>query len=177
MSFLIDIGAGVSLPSKEVLGRLNQTEEMLRPVVSQRIVGVDGIPNKIEGSVPVPVTIGNATFNHDFIVANEITAEAMDFLEAKKCMLDLACGKLQIADQSVTLTAKPTQSNSQCAKVTVLKKIVIPPRSEMEVMACINSKELGTGSWKGFNLRSYLFVWLEVSQFQRSKPYQYGSSI
>ena len=46
----------------------------------------------------------------------------MGFLEAKKCMLDLACGKLQIADQSVTLTAKPTQSSSQCAKVTVLRR-------------------------------------------------------
>ena len=86
VSFLIDTGAGVSLLSKEVWGRLNQTEEMLRPVVSQRIVGVDGIPIKIEGSVSVPVTIGNATFNHDFIVANEITTEAilgLDFLEAK----------------------------------------------------------------------------------------------
>ena len=80
MSFLIDdTGAGVSLLGKEVWGRLNRTEEMLRPVVSQRIVGVDGIPIKIEGSVSVPVqvTIGNATFNHDFIVANEITAEAI----------------------------------------------------------------------------------------------------
>lgn len=162
VSFLIDTGAGVSLLSKEVWGRLNRTEEMLRPVVSQRIVRVDGIPIKIEGSVSVPVTIGNATFNHDFIVANEITTEAilgLDFLEAKKCMLDLACGKLQIADQSVTLTARPTQSSSQCAKVTVLKKIVIPPRSEMEVMARIDSKESGTWLLEGLQfkeLRTYL---------------------
>ena len=50
---------------------------MLKPVVTQRIVGVDGIPVRIEGSVSVPVTIGKATFNHEFIVANEITAEAI----------------------------------------------------------------------------------------------------
>jgi len=87
VSFLIDTGAGVSLLSKEVWDRLKRTEEMLRPVVSQRIVGVDGIPIKIEGSVSIPVTIGNVTFNHNVIVANEITAKAilgLDFLEPKK---------------------------------------------------------------------------------------------
>ena len=66
---------------------MNRTEDKLKPVVTQRIVGVDGIPIKIEGSISVPVVIGKATFDHDFIVANEITAEAilgLDFLEAKK---------------------------------------------------------------------------------------------
>ena len=45
------------------------------------------MPIKIEDSISVPVAIGKATFDHDFIVANEITAEAilgLDFLEAKK---------------------------------------------------------------------------------------------
>lgn len=101
---------------------------------------VDGKPIRIEGSASVPVAIGKATFNHEFIVANEITAEAilgLDFLEAKRCVLDLAGGKLQIADQTVTLKAKSSQSDTHCAKVTVLKKTVIPPRCEMEVMAHI----------------------------------------
>ena len=59
------------------------------------------------------------------------------FLEAKKCVLDLAGGKIQITDQTVTLTAKPTQSDTHCAKITVFKKTTIPPRSEMEIMAHI----------------------------------------
>lgn len=103
MSFLVDTGAGVSLLSKDVWDRLNRSEGTLKPVVTQQIVGVDGIPIRIEGSASVPVAIGKATFNHEFIVANEITAEAilgLDFLEAKKCVLDLAGGKLQIADQT-----------------------------------------------------------------------------
>jgi len=62
-------------------------------------------------------------------------------LEAKKCVLDLASGKIQIADQTVTLTAKSSKSDAQCAKVTVLKKTVIPRRSEMKVMAYIDLKE------------------------------------
>ena len=72
------------------------------------------------------------------------------FLEAKKCVLDLASGKIQITDQTVTLTAKPTQSDTHCAKVTVLKKTTIPPRSEMEIMAHIHSKEPGTWLLEGF---------------------------
>jgi len=73
----------------------------------------------------------------------------LDFLEAKQCVLDLASGKMQITDQTVTLTAKSTQSNTQCAKVTMLKKTTIPPRSEMEVMAHIDSKEPGTWLLEG----------------------------
>ena len=60
--------------------------------------------------ISVPVTNGKATFNHDFTVAYGITAESilgLDFLEAKRCVLDLAGGKIQITDQTVTLTAKP----------------------------------------------------------------------
>ena len=110
-------------------------------------MGVDGIPIKIERSISVPVAIGKATFDHNFIVANEITAEVilgLEFLEVKRCVLDLAGGKIQIACQTVTLTAKSTPSDTQCAKVTVLKKTVISPRSEMEVMAHTDSKEPGT---------------------------------
>jgi len=41
VSFLIDTGAGVSLLNKEVWDKLNQTKDALKPVVTQRIVGVD----------------------------------------------------------------------------------------------------------------------------------------
>ena len=75
VSFLVDTGAGISLLNKEVWDKLRKAEDMLKPVVTQRIVGVDGILIIIERSVSVPVNIGKATFNHEFIVANEITAE------------------------------------------------------------------------------------------------------
>ena len=90
MSFLVDTGAGVSLLNKEVWDKLRQAEDMLKPVVTQRIVGVDGIPIRIEGSVSVPVTIRKTTFNHEFIVANEITAEAilgLDFWKPKSVLI------------------------------------------------------------------------------------------
>jgi len=46
-----------------------------------------------------PSSYWKVTFDDDFIVANEITAEAilqLDFLEAKECVFNLAGGKIQI---------------------------------------------------------------------------------
>jgi len=51
VSFLVDTGAGVSLLNKEVWDKLEQTDDVLNPVVTQRIVGVDGIPIRIEGCI------------------------------------------------------------------------------------------------------------------------------
>ena len=56
-------------------------------MVTHRLVGVDGVPIKVEGIVSAPITIGEVTLQHDFIVAEQITAEAilgLDFLEANK---------------------------------------------------------------------------------------------
>jgi len=65
VSFLVDTGAGVSLLSKEVWDSLSWTNDKLKPVVMQWIVGVDGIPIEMDGSISVPVAIGKATFEHD----------------------------------------------------------------------------------------------------------------
>lgn len=35
------------------------------------------MPIKIEGTVSVPITIGGVTLQHNFIVAKQITAEAI----------------------------------------------------------------------------------------------------
>ena len=86
------------------------------------------------------------TLQHNFIVAEQITAEAiqgLDFLEANKCVLDLAGGKLQITDQTVHLIPQPSNRKVQCAKVTMMENLTIPPRSEVEIMAHIHTDEDG----------------------------------
>jgi len=52
--------------------------------------------------------------------------------------------KAQMASQTVSLLAHQLKYNAQCVKVTSMKKIIIPPRSEMEIMAYVHSKEMGT---------------------------------
>ena len=55
-------------------------------------MGVDGIPIKVYGFLSVPITINGRDYQHKFIVAEQLTAEAilgLDFIEANKCVLDL----------------------------------------------------------------------------------------
>ena len=87
--------------------------------VTHRLVGVDGVPIKVEGIVSAPITIGKVTLQHDFKVAEQITAEAilrLDFLEANKCILDLAGGKIQITDKTVPLIPQPLNKGSAMYK-------------------------------------------------------------
>ena len=77
VSFLIDTGVGVSLLSNLTWDKIKPTEEGLNPIATNRLVGVDGVPIKVDGTVSVPITIGKVTLQHDFIVAEQITAEAI----------------------------------------------------------------------------------------------------
>ena len=120
MSFLIDMGAGVSLLSKSLWDKIKPAKERFNQMVTHRLVGVDGVPSKVEGMVSAPITIGEVTLQHDFIVAEQITAEAilgLDFLEANKCILDLAGGKMQITDKTVSLIPQPLNKKVRCAMV------------------------------------------------------------
>ena len=47
VSFLVDTGAGVSLLSKPVWDRIKPTKGGLNPIVTRRLVGVDGVPGRI----------------------------------------------------------------------------------------------------------------------------------
>lgn len=49
----------------------------LNAIVTCRLVGVDGVPIKVEGTVSVHINIGGVTLQHNFIVAEQITAEAI----------------------------------------------------------------------------------------------------
>ena len=77
VTFLIDTGAGVSLLNKEVWDKVKPSEVVLSPVTAHRLVGVDGIPIKVQDAVSLPVTIAGMQFQHHFIIAEQITAEAI----------------------------------------------------------------------------------------------------
>ena len=99
------------------------------------------------------VPVNGLVFHHKFIVAEQIIAVAilsLDFLEDNKCLLDLAGGNIQIQGQAIPLTGKTTLSK---AKVTVLKKVTIPPQSEMEILAHIHSDKEGTWLLEGTDFK------------------------
>ena len=147
VSFLIDTGASVSLLNKNVWDDVKPVAGELKQVMSHSLGGVNGIPLAIYGSITVPITISGVTFNHNFIIADRLTTDAilgLDFLEANKCILDLAKGKMIVADQSVSLLPKSHGNKMASSTVTIPNTCVIPPHSEMEIIAHIQSDEEGT---------------------------------
>jgi len=107
-------------------------------------------------SLSIPITIKGKEYEHKFIVAEQLTAEALlglYFMEANKCVLDLVSGKIKINSQTVSLIPDQSKCNTWCVKITSMRKITIPHtgpcRSEMEIMAYINSKEKGTRLLEG----------------------------
>ena len=147
VSFLVDTGAGVSLLNKDVWDRLKSKEDTILPAMSHRLVGVDGAPLNVLGSAIIPITISGITLKHKFVIAEQITADTilvLDFLEANKCVLNLAKGEIVIANRTVPLLAKSHNTKVFCSKITLVDNVNIPPRSEMEITGRIHSTTNGT---------------------------------
>ena len=138
VSFLVDTGAGVSLLRGDVWDRAMPENNEMRKEVTDRLVGVDGIPIKVRGTVSTKVYLEGLVFNQKFVIADGITVEAilgMDFLEANKCVLDLCRGELVAKDVGMIPLQPQSSSKSSCLKVTLVETNAIPAASEVEVKA------------------------------------------
>ena len=77
----------------------------------------------------IQFSIYGAQFQHKFVIADHVTAEAilgLNFLEANKCVLDLANKKMYIQDKLVPL--QPLQlcsASKKCVKVTVVERVTV----------------------------------------------------
>ena len=67
VSFLIDTGAGVCLLKSEVWEHVMSEANKLEPIMAHRIVGVDGIPIKVQGSATIQLTIAGVKFQHSLL--------------------------------------------------------------------------------------------------------------
>ena len=76
LNFIVDTGAAVILIRNDVWRRLASNQE-LPPWQGPRLVGVDGSPVKSQGSVTVPITIGDTMFQTRVVVASSMSVEAI----------------------------------------------------------------------------------------------------
>ena len=115
----------------------------LEPNQCQNIVGVDGHSIQVRGSVKIPVTISNRTFEQTFIIADKITAEGilgMDFLEGNKCVFDVAKREITFEHLEPLSLVPPAPSlTAAVSNVALDKTITIPAACEIETMAKLPS--------------------------------------
>jgi len=73
----VDTGAGVSLLNGNVWDKFKSDKICVEPAVYQNLVGVDGHPIKVRGSVTVPIVIAGRNFQQEFIIADHSTTEGI----------------------------------------------------------------------------------------------------
>ena len=89
----MDTGAGVLLLNGRVWDRINLKHVSIEAADYHNLVGVDGHPIQVRGSVCLPVTIGETRFQQKFVIADGITTEGIlgiDFIEVNKCVVYIA---------------------------------------------------------------------------------------
>ena len=131
----------------EVWEHVKSETNKLEPIMARPIVGVDSIPIKVQGSATIQLTIAGVKFQHMFIVADQIIADTilgLDFLEANKCVLNLAKGELHIDEKIVALSSHTSVGTVGCAKVTVMDTVTVPAGSKLEITGHVHSAVQGT---------------------------------
>ena len=107
VSFLVNTGAAVSLVSSKVWNHIKPSTAPRMNSVNLRLVGVDGAPLQIQGSVTVELEISGKIFKQELIVVNALTSEGilgLNFLEANSCVLDLVWGELLFGGTRISLS-------------------------------------------------------------------------
>ena len=97
------------------------------------------VPISVWGSALIQFSVSGMAFHHEFIIVDNITAEAilgLDFLEVSKCVLDLSKEQLSVRNNMVSLQPSPANVAVNCKDT-----ISVLASSEMEIMAHIDSVE------------------------------------
>ena len=137
VSFLVDTGAAVSLVSSEVWDRVKPTNAPRLNHVDVNLVGVDGTPLQVQGSVTVELEMSGQIFVQELIVANTLTSEGilgLNFLEANECVVDLSRGEMCSRGAKVSLHAKGFHQQAAQVEVVLPETFTIAATSEMEVL-------------------------------------------
>ena len=148
-SFLLDTGAAVTLLRRDTWTNITAScPQDLRNWSQLRLVGADGSPLRIHGSAHVSVELEGITRPAEAIIVSPLTTEAiigLDFLRQYNARIDIAKQELQLGEQTLPLK-QPTRQTDNEVKVRAETTTRIPPRSEMEIMACLEA-ETGPGTW------------------------------
>ena len=130
----------------------------------QTLVGVNGSPLQTHGQGLLQFTLQDNTFEASVIVTSDLKVEVIlgvDFLQKYSCVIDCGCKTLCIPSKHISMqflgsTAQPVR---EVGLVTV-EKLLVPPKSQTEIMVSVTqSAEGGTSMVEGCG-RSGVMAWL-----------------
>ena len=145
-SFLVDTGSPVSLVQNKVCILSKPPGNVLRPWGGNKLAGVNGTALHSQGSSDVTITIKGKIFVITMVIIDDLAVDAilgLDFLEANHCNLAVRERLLHIPSYELSV---PVDGN--CDVPTSLSAVatetrVVPPYSELEIMAVIPTPCMG----------------------------------
>ena len=154
IKFIVDTGAAVTLLRGDLWDKATTAGTDLEPWTGPPLVGVEGTELHVRGCAQMPVSIAGRSFTPEVVVVDDLSAEAIlgrDFLERNQCTLDLAKRKIHFGEieAQVDLAPVPQEAVKEqvCARVMLGETRVIPPLSELEVMADVEDGNITKGTW------------------------------
>ena len=156
IKFIVDTrtGAAVTLLRGDLWDKATTAGTDLEPWTGPPLVGVDATEVHVRGCAQMPVSIAGRSFTPEVVVVDDLSAEVIlgrDFLDRNRCTRDLAKKKIHFGEieAQVDLAPVPQEAVKEqvCARVTLGETQVIPPLSELEVMADVEDGNVTKGTW------------------------------
>ena len=160
---VVDTGAAVTLMRKSLWDRVKPQESRLLPWAGGELTGVEGTTLQVQGTAKVSVQISEHSFQVEFVIVDGLSEEAilgLDFLSSHQCSLDIGKKTLFISDSRSTVPlqthpqSRPDSNPVACVVMSETRQI--PPYSELEVMASVPERPVGTCIVEGLQSRPVL---------------------
>lgn len=118
--------------------RYDLVKEPIEPLIGIKLTTATGEEAPIVGKITLQITVGNAVFNHEFIVAKIVDEIILgvDFMVKHGVTLDMKNKILRYNNMEIILNIG-YENSSTSREVKVLKGRTIPPNSEAVVLAKI----------------------------------------
>ena len=117
-------------------------DAQLRCVADRQLVSVQGTPLHLHGSASIQLELLPETFNITAVVADTPTADVIlgqDFLRRQNCTIEMKDSNdilhIKSRSQSIALVQSQSPCISATLNVVCQEAIVVPPCSEIEMMA------------------------------------------
>ena len=144
VTLLLDTGAAVTLLRHDVWMGITAQPSDLKPWSGATLVSAGGEPLTTHGCTCLPLKLGGRTLEIEFVVASPLTSEAIlgvDFLQAQQATIDMGEGVLHLKKSSCDIALDPPPLGQPLAVARPVRSsytVEVPPRSVMEITACID---------------------------------------